>query len=224
MPNIDFKIDCWYKNGCNLEKPGCQKTCHRYLEMNYLIANCGMKNAHRYLKPLAPQNNEVDAYLRLKDIKDNIVSFVDAGKNLYITGNNVQTGKTSWSLKILYKYFDEIWAGNGFKVRGYFLYVPEFLSKARSFDYKDTPEYKAIDKILKQADLIIWDDISSMQLTTMDQNILNLYIDKRFMEDKANIFNGCYCEDLQSVLGAKLGNRLQTNCEVVKLVGTSRVK
>ena len=224
MSDIDFKLECWYKNGCNLEQPNCQKTCHRYLEMNYLINNCGMKNAKRYLKPLEPQKKEFPAYLRLKEIKDDIVNFVELGKNLYITAENVQTGKTSWSLKILYKYFDEVWAGNGFRTRGYFLYVPEFLSRVRSFEYKDSAEFKKIDKILKTADLVIWDDITSLQLNQNDQNTLNLYIDKRFMEDKANIFNGCLFQDLSSLIGPKLANRLQTNCEIVALSGTSRVK
>lgn len=237
--NIDFKLDCWYKNGCNLETNDCQKTCHRYLEMNYLINNCGMKHAKRYLKDLIPQEVEIPAYLELKDIKSNIVDFVENGRNLFITSPHVQTGKTSWALKILYKYFDEIWAGNGFKVRGYFLYVPEFISKCKSFEYKDTEEYKRINKALKRADLVIWDDITAMNLSQIDQNLLNLYIDKRFMEEKANIFTGWSSipeespkdklndllkENIIPVLGNKLANRISTNCKVISLEGLSRVK
>ena len=48
----------------------------------------------------------------------------------------------------MYKYFDEIWAGSDFVPRGYFLYVPEFIDNARSFQYKETSEYKEIDKVL----------------------------------------------------------------------------
>ena len=104
MADIDFKIPCWYKNGCNLAEDKCEKTCHRYLEMNYLINNCGMKDAYRYLKELIPQQTEQASYARLTEIKANIVEFVENGKNLYIASPYVQTGKTSWSLKILYKY------------------------------------------------------------------------------------------------------------------------
>ncbi len=83
-----------------------------------------MRNATKYLKPITPKKIDIPSFDRLKTIKDNILPFVNDGKSLYISSNNLQTGKTTWSLKILYKYFDEIWAGNGFRIRGYFLYVP----------------------------------------------------------------------------------------------------
>ena len=76
--------------------------------MNYLINNCGMKNADRFLKPISPAKIDVDAYLQLQEIKDNIVQFVEESRNLYIISHNLQTGKTTWSLKIMYKFFDEI--------------------------------------------------------------------------------------------------------------------
>lgn len=224
MADIDFRLKCWYKEGCNLVQPDCERRCPRYLEMNCLINTCGMKDANRYLKDLVPKKNELQAYKRLKEIKDNIVNFVDSGKNLFITSTNVQTGKTSWSLKILYKYFDEIWSGNGFRTRGYFIYLPEFLTKAKSYEYKDTDEFKKIDRVLKTADLVIWDDITASYLSQIDQNLLNLYIDKRFMEDKANIFNGYKVNDLKNYVGERLANRLKTNCEIIELQGASRVK
>ena len=70
MSNIDFRLKCWYEAGCNLKTDFCEKTCHRYLQMNYLINNCGMKNADRFLKPISPAKIDVDAYLQLQEIKD----------------------------------------------------------------------------------------------------------------------------------------------------------
>jgi len=222
MADIDFKIKCWYKNGCHLAEDRCEKTCHRYLQMNYLINNCGMKNAERFLKPLQPQKTDVKAYLRLQQIKDNIVSYVGEGNNLLIASDHLQSGKTTWSLKILYKFFDEIWAGNGFVQRGYFLYVPEFLNKARSFQYKDTEEFKEIDKALKNVDLVIWDDITSIQLSPQEQNLLNMYIDKRMLEGKSNLYNGMNLDKSSklSFLGPKLNARLE-DCEQIILKGKS---
>lgn len=223
MANIDFNIECWYSGGCNLETYNCKKTCHRYLEMNCLINNCGMRNATKYLKPITPKKIDIPSFDRLKTIKDNILPFVNDGKSLYISSNNLQTGKTTWSLKILYKYFDEIWAGNGFRIRGYFLYVPEFLAKLKDFSYRETLEYKEIDKILKTCDVVVWDDITSQQLTQNEQNILNIYIDKRKMDDKCNIFNGMYFpeDELETLLGKKLATRLNTCNEKVILQGKS---
>ena len=139
MSNIDFRLKCWYEAGCNLKTDFCEKTCHRYLQMNYLINNCGMKNADRFLKPISPAKIDVDAYLQLQEIKDNIVQFVEESRNLYIISHNLQTGKTTWSLKIMYKFFDEIWAGNGFVQRGYFIHVPEFVNNS-NFVEKEVEE------------------------------------------------------------------------------------
>ena len=220
---IDFKLDCWYSGGCPLETPNCKMTCHRYLEMNCLITNCGMTKVAKFLKPLVPKTVDLDSFRYLQNIKDNIVEFVEAGKNLFIASTNLQTGKTTWSLKLLYKYFDEIWCGNGFNVRGFFIHVPTFLSKMKDFSFKETNEYKRIDRYLKTCDVIIWDDITSQQLTSFEQNMLNMYIDQRLMEDKSNIFNGqvTSLEDLDNVVGKKLSARL-TGCQnAVVLYGES---
>ena len=206
---IDFDINCWYSGGCPQETYNCKKTCHRFLEMSCLITNCGMSNVGKYLKMLTPAKVDIQAFVNLQQIKDNIVDFVDSGKNLFIAAMNLQTGKTTWSLKILYKYFDEIWCGNGFKVRGYFLHVPEFLNKLKDFNYKETSEYKQIDNYLKTCDLVIWDDITSQQLTPYEQNIINVYIDKRKMEDKSKLFTYSHATSIRSgMINAKfyIGN------------------
>lgn len=222
MSNIDFRLKCWYEAGCNLKTDFCEKTCHRYLQMNYLINNCGMKNADRFLKPISPAKIDVDAYLHLQEIKDNIVQFVEESRNLYIVSHNLQTGKTTWSLKIMYKFFDEIWAGNGFVQRGYFIHVPEFVNKTKSFQYKDSDEFKKLDKAIKEVDLVVWDDISSLELNASEQSFINMYIDKRMLEGKSNIFNGMYLDKEvgPKCLGMKLYSRLN-NCEMVSLMGTS---
>ena len=222
MSNIDFRLKCWYEAGCNLKTDFCEKTCHRYLQMNYLINNCGMKNADRFLKPISPAKIDVDAYLQLQEIKDNIVQFVEESRNLYIISHNLQTGKTTWSLKIMYKFFDEIWAGNGFVQRGYFIHVPEFVNKTKSFQYKDSDEFKKLDKAIKEVDLVVWDDISSLELNSNKQSFINMYIDKRMLEGKSNIFNGMYLDKEMGpkCLGMKSYSRLN-NCEMVSLMGTS---
>ena len=54
MAEVDFSIDCWYGKGCALKTERCHKTCPRYLEMNYMIVNCGMPDATPYIKALTP--------------------------------------------------------------------------------------------------------------------------------------------------------------------------
>lgn len=218
---IDFRLNCWYSGGCPQECNDCKKTCHRYLEMNCLISNCGMTNVSKYLKSLTPWDVDLESFKYLQNLKDNIVEFVEDGSNLFIASTNFQTGKSTWSLKLLYKYFDEIWCGNGFRVRGFFIHVPKFLNNMKDFSYKESAEYKRIDRYLKSCDLIIWDDITTQQLTPFEQNMLNVYIDQRLMEDKANIFNGQMdsMENLESIVGKKLANRLTCCQHAVLLYG-----
>lgn len=226
MANIDFRLKCWYKEGCNMATYNCEKTCHRYLEMNYLINNCGMKNAERFLKPIYPARCDIKAYKALQHIKDNVVRFVDNGQNLYLNSIHLQTGKTTWALKILYKFFDEIWAGNGFRQRGYFVYVPELLENTKSFEYKQSAQFKILDNVLKTADLIIWDDISSCNMTPSEQNMINIYIDKRIIDGKANLFTGLQQspESLKLSLGSKLSARLLSCDQITLLVDPTKVK
>ena len=49
-----------------------------------------MSQAEKYLKTIYPQNNELQSYLRLQQIKDNVVSFVESGRNLFIQSKNLQ--------------------------------------------------------------------------------------------------------------------------------------
>lgn len=216
-------MDCWYQQGCSLYQPQCTKTCHRYLEMKYLIDNCGMPDADKYIKQLVPEKVDLPAYNRLKEIKDDIVSFVNLGKNLYIVSEKFGNGKTTWSLKLLYKFFDEVWCGNGFKVRGYFIYVPELINQLVSFEFKNSQEYKKLKNIVHSVDLVVWDDIGSLQLTPAMFNNLSTFIDPRIIKGKSNIFTGnLLAKELQACIGNRLFNRVWDNSEIIKFEGRGR--
>lgn len=218
MAEIDFNVPCWYT--CITQRPDydCRKICHRYLHMNYFIMNCGMPKAERYLKPLIAPETDKEAFARLEELKADIESFVKDGKSLYIYSPNIESGKTTWSLKLMYKYFDEIWAGSDFRARGYFVYVPEFLQKMKLNDFKNSIEFKEIDNNLKTADVVIWDDITTKKLSEYDQGILNDYITKRIQDGLSNIFNGLLPDSFETQVGKILTSRLNKS-EKVKLLG-----
>lgn len=223
MAEVDFKIDCWYGSGCTLRTERCQKTCPLYLEMNYMIVNCGMPDATPYIKTLIPTTDtEFESYERLQNIKDNIVDYVTAGHDIFIVSNYSFTGKTSWAIKLMYRYFDRIWSGNGFKVRGYFLYVPDFVTKLKAFSYKETAEYKEIMHNLEHCDLVIWDAVTDVTLNEHEQGLLGSVLGKRFMKGKANIYTGNAKVDLE-VLGRNLADKINM-AERILLDGQSRTK
>ena len=114
MADVDFDIECWYQKYCGVrdiepdmpDYPKCKKACPMYLGMNFLMQNCGMPDAYPYMIDLEPYEDDDLAFKRLFDIKEHIDEYVSNGKNLYISSLYQSSGKTTWSLKIMYRYFD----------------------------------------------------------------------------------------------------------------------
>lgn len=217
---LSSKDICWYKDVCT---QNCEGTCVRFLEMQYLMENSGIPKAKQTPIKLYPRNEDYSAFVRLSEIKNNIEEFVSKGKNLYITSSTTGNGKTSWAIKLLLKYFDSIWAGNGFRVRGYFVHVPTLLLNLKDFDNKNT-DINRIKKILLTADLVIWDDIASTAVSKYDYSQLLMFIDNRVLENKSNIYTGNLNTKamLERALQDKLTSRIWELSEVVEFVGDDR--
>ena len=178
------------------------------------------KSKQRPIALDAPQC-DLQAYTRLSEIKSNIEDFVRSGGNLYITSNIAGNGKTSWAIKLLLKYFDMIWAGNGFNVRGIFIHVPTFLMKCKEFKTVD-PEFEKLRKQLFDVDLVVWDDIASTSMSGYDYSQLLVYIDNRMLAEKANIYTGnCDTKEmLEEKLGSKMASRIWgSQTEIIKFKG-----
>ena len=170
--------DCIYKEVCTAE---CSDCCQRYLEMTYLIAESGIYMPEQYLKSLYAPDCDYEQYLKLAEIKDDIVNFVKSGRNLYIASENTGNGKTTWAVKLMLKYFDEVWAGNGFRTRGLFVHVPTFLAQAKNFNHPLLEEYK---NNLMYSDLVIWDDIGCTELSNYDISVLLIYLEQVYRKNK----------------------------------------
>ena len=216
--------ECWYKEVCSHYADKCQLNCVQYLEMSYLMEHSGIPISKRRPLALYPDKCDLGAFGRLAEIKDNIDDFVFNGKNLYITSYIVGNGKTTWSLKLLMKYFEKIWQGNGFEPRGVFVHVPTFLLKCKDFKTVDR-EFEDLKRQLLDIDLVVWDDIASTDLTGYDLSQMLVYIDARCLADKANIFTGNIASRdlMEQALGTKLTSRIWNNStEVVELKGGER--
>lgn len=209
--------DCWYKEVCNQE---CLADCIRYTEMKHLMDSSGIPKSKQIPKSL-DGGEDYDSYCRLAEIKDNIVEFVHYGYNLYITSVYPGNGKTSWAIKLMLKYFDEVWAGNGLRTRGLFVHVPTFLLKVKNFNDPLTEEYK---QALLDCDLVIWDDIGGVGMSQYDYTQLLMYVDGRILADKSNIFtsNVENREALNSLIGNKLASRVYNTSEIIVFKGKDR--
>ena len=183
--------------------------------MKFLLDNSGIpKNKQTSIKLTAPIE-DYDSYIELANIKDNIVDFVESGKNLYICSNATGNGKTSWAIKLLLRYFNEIWAGNGLKVRGLYVNVPTLLLKLKNFNNPLSEEYKYN---LMTCDLLVWDDIAATdRLTEYDLAQMLSYIDYRISENKSNIFTGniTSSEQMRKLLTPRITSRIWNNSQVI---------
>ena len=164
---------------------------------------------------------DLEQYSKLAGIKDNICDFIESGSNLFICSKFTGNGKTSWALKLLMKYFDEIWAGNGFRVRGLFVNVPTLLLQLKNFSNPVSEEYK---KYLMEADLVVWDEIASTSISNYDYGNLLMFLDHRIFSDKANIFtsNATTKEELEKNVGAKLASRIWNTSVLIEFKGRDR--
>lgn len=212
---------CWYKETCTNTE--CNEDCIRYLEMKYLMDNSNIPVSRQFPTSLYPDKCDYDKFVELSSIKDNIVEFVESGNNLYIGSKYTGNGKTSWAIKLMLRYFNEIWAGNGFRVRGIFLHIPTFLTKLKQFNTKDE-EFEELQKNIDKADLVIWDDIASTGLSQYDHAQLLTYIDQRILNCKSNIFTGNVdnLQEIQNLLGNRLASRVYNSSKVIIFNGKDR--
>lgn len=209
--------DCWYKKVCTYEY--CTN-CIRYAEMKYLMDNSGIPKNKQYPQELVA-DVDLEQYRKLADIKSDIVEFVNDGQNLFICSKYTGNGKTSWAIKLMLRYFNDIWAGNGFKVRGLFVNVPTLLLQLKNFDNPLSEEYK---KRLMNVDLVVWDEIASTSISNYDYGNLLMFLDYRISADKANIFtsNATTSEELEKNVGSKLASRIWNTSMIVQFNGKDR--
>lgn len=226
MP-YEYQFDrdkCWYASQCDkYGKPGCDAGCIRYMEMHFLMNNSGIPKNRQYGMSLIPNKNDETAFYALRDIKDDIMTFVANGESLYIHSSNFGNGKTSWAIKLLHNYFNQIWAGNGFRCRGIFINVPTFLTKIKEGIRNQDDDFELLKSRLMEVDLVVWDDIASTKLSDFDHTNLLAYIDQRNLSGLANIYTGNLSgSDLRDALGNRLSSRVWNESFKVEFVGSDR--
>ena len=195
--------NCWYKEVCTLDNP-CN-ICVKYTEMSYLMENSNLPKAKQRVITLTAPDCDRNAYRRLAEIKSNIYDFVQDGKSLYLGSRFTGNGKTSWAIKMMHKYFEEVWDGNGLRERALFIHVPTFLMRCKEFGVKNE-EFQHLKNLLMTIDLVVWDDIASTDMSSYDYAQIMPYIDNRCLSELSNIYTGNF--DNRETLADKLGERL----------------
>lgn len=218
------KDKCWYKDACSMyNKESCRMNCPRYLQMYYLFNQAGIPEVMQYPLPLYPDKQDYAQFVRLSQIKNDIVNWVNSGNNLYIFSSTCGNGKTSWAIKLMSKYFDCVWPGNGYECRGLFIRCGQLFNRAkRNISSKDS-KWEEYLQAIGECDLVIWDDIGEYQLSLYDQQLLIELIDDRIYSGKANIYTSNVIDEvLECNIGKRLTSRVLNNSEVIEFIGGDR--
>ena len=218
------KEKCWWKDVCRrYNTKECSGCCIRYMKMHYLTSNALLTEAQQHPSKLEPDNIDYPSFMRLLEIKDDILNFVNSGKNLLIYSNNTGNGKTQWSLKLMLRYFSLIWSTDSFSVRGLFINVSRMCNALKDSIFKDSEYIEHIKENIYKADLVIWDDIGLKSLTPYEHDYLYSFINLRIESNKSNIFTSNLTNDaFKDAIGDRLYSRIIGCSEAIIFKGSDK--
>ena len=185
-----------------------------------LISDVQRKNVELYLDST---NSDYAEFVKLNNIKKNIEEFVLTGKNLYIFSTMTGNGKTSWAIKLLQAYISNIWYKKEISCVGLFISVPRYLLSIKDAISNNNEYAKHIKENVLNADLVIWDDIATKNMTEFEtENVLSI-IDARINLGKSNIFTSNITnKELQLYIGDRLSSRILGTSEPVEFRGLDK--
>ena len=214
--------DCFVKSECQKYLQGkCKDNsfCVKLFKLEQLY-NLGLfSDVQRKHLDLRIDNDGTDRqqFEMLKNIEDNIVSFVTQGKNIYLYSLNCGNGKTSWAIRLAQAYVNKIWYKCDVSCKIMFISVPKFfISLKDNISLRNDYIQHIKDNVL-DCDLVIWDDIGTKVGTEFEiENMLNI-IDNRLCNGKSNIYTSNINPlQLNERVGGRLYSRiinLSTNIE-----------
>ena len=219
--NSENKDKCWYRDIC--DKSRCNSFCIRNYKMDALTYLATMEGNQKYPISLKPDKVDYDNFVRLKEIKNDIKSFVEGGKNLLIYSINTGNGKTEWAKKLLLSWFNSIWPYTELECRGLFISMPKFIQAMKENISKPNDYFEHINSNIVETDLVVWDELNYKELTQYQHDYLLNIISQRTSIGKANIFTTNY--DLQTIeqkLGSRLSSRIVGYSEKIELKGSDK--
>ena len=206
--------NCLYREVCDY-KQECRNACVRYCVTKYMLEKSRIPKSKWGINKLVPDNCDVKAFEALAKIRKSIVEFTRNGNSLYIYSNTCGNGKTTWAIKLMLQYFNDVWEFTGFNARGVFVNVNSFLYECKQVINKPNEDFENFKELISDVDLVIWDDIAASKLSEYDYNLLFTFINQRNFNGKSNIYTGnIFPEDLHKCLGDRLASRVLDGAKI----------
>ena len=221
--------DCYLFNNCKKHKNGeCSlddSFCIKLFKLNYLYDEALMSEKQRRFTSLRIDADGTDRsqFLLLKSIENNIESFVNNGKNLYIHSAICGNGKTEWSLRMIQAYFNSVWYKCDLNCKALFINVPRFLLALKDNISNRSDYIEHIKKFVLDVDLVVWDELGIKDATQFEhENLLNL-INTRIDYNKSNIYTSNLTpQELRDRLGDRLYSRIVNLSTDIELFGSDK--
>ena len=172
---------------------------------------------------LDSNQSDLEAFNILRDIQNNIVNFINNGKNLYIHSSIAGNGKSSWALRLVQSYFNKIWSKSDLNCRALFINVPRFLLALKDNITEKSSYVEHIKNNIFNCDVVIWDDIATKSVTVFESENLLSMIEYRISSGKSNIFtSNLNNNELHQFLGDRLYSRVYNYSECINIVGKDK--
>lgn len=177
----------------------------------------------RYLQDISlrPVKEDVETFKELQDIKNNIVDFVNQGKNLFIYSSSVGNGKTTWSTKLLKEYIEQV-SSIMFKNNcpALFINVSNFLNKKKLAiaNRELVPEVQDLEQKILSAKLVVFDDLGVKDVSSYELNSLYYWIDERTSNLRSCIYTSNLSpQALSMILDSRIYSRVVNYSEVKEI-------
>lgn len=106
---------------------------------------------------------------------------------------------------------------------GLFISVPNLLIATKENFSNRQENVEHVKKYIFDADLVVWDDISTKGFTEFETETIFNYIDGRLQNGKSNIYtSNVIGDDLRASLGDRLFSRIENASEVVVFNGLDK--